>query len=157
MLKDLGSLAWAKSVRLVLLFAIAALASMALSNRPSTSSPSKNPFHLPFAEAAHTAAAPGFISLTIQNPGNRKLCLIDKDKQRICVYSVKGDKLRLVSARAFNHDTDILDASLNVKSPTGGILSPIEGGSGVDSKTAAEYAEGLKIWEKEAAKGKKQP
>ncbi|HEY3322151.1 MAG TPA: hypothetical protein VGP72_16920 [Planctomycetota bacterium] len=65
--------------------------------------------------ATPVAAAPSYISCTVKAASNSKFFLTDTTKQVICVYSLQGDQVRLVSARAFDHDRRLVDASV----PTG--------------------------------------
>jgi len=84
--------------------------------------------------------APGYLMLTMNVGASEKLYITDTAKQVICVYSVNGDALRLVSARKFDFDSDIADAS----QPING--KPIEGGNGISRKEAEEVSKQIKAW-----------
>jgi hypothetical protein len=94
-----------------------------------------------YLRSAHAdiAAAPDFIALSVAADQNSKFYLIDTTKQVICVYQLVGEKIRLVAARDFAQDTDIVDTSGAV----GGQPSP-EGGNGATVKEAILYRDALK-------------
>jgi hypothetical protein len=108
-----------------------------------------NPLNVQRAYAeGGVCAAPGYILLTAKQGGAAKFFICDTNKQVLCSYEMNGAKLRLVSARKFDADSQIFDASL---------LPGIEGhGTGVDRKTAQAYADAIKALKDKAA-AKKQP
>lgn len=101
-----------------------------------------NPLSVRNVNAEMIAAAPGFLALSV-SPGGGNFFIIDTSRQVICVYQLDGEKVRLVSARDFHRDTDIVDSSLVVPGPNNRPIK-IEGGSGVDAAAAAAYADGIK-------------
>ncbi|MCW8133362.1 MAG: hypothetical protein KIS92_23670 [Planctomycetota bacterium] len=132
---------WARAVRFALLSGIAALSVLIVA---SVSDGAKNPFRIKDANAELISAAPGFIAMTSSIGTGVNFYLIDTNVGVICVYQMDGDKIRLVAARDFTHDTDIVDGSLNVVAADGKQLKAFEGGSGLDKKDAEAYAEALK-------------
>jgi hypothetical protein len=105
---------------------------------------------------ADFGAAPGVIAISLGGGGGTagggesgaagggggaasRFYIIDTAKNVICVYTITGEKVRLINARKYDYDTDILDASLDVA----GIRS-FEGGNGLSRVEAKAYAEGLK-------------
>jgi hypothetical protein len=83
------------------------------------------------------AAAPSVISFTAKINRDSKFYITDTSRKIICVYSLVGDKLRLVSARKYNHDSQILDSNL-----PGAIT--IEGGNGITAEQAEQYVKQAK-------------
>jgi hypothetical protein len=75
--------------------------------------------------------------------GSTRFYIIDSAKKVICVYNMTGDKIRLVNARQYDCDTDILDASIDVP-VAGGTMKAFEGGNGLSRVEAKAYSEGLK-------------
>jgi len=71
--------------------------------------------------------------------GSTRFFIIDTAKNVICVYSLTGEKIRLVNARKYDYDADIPDASLDV-----GGMRAFEGGNGLSRNEAKAYSEGLK-------------
>jgi hypothetical protein len=61
--------------------------------------------------ATPVAAAPSYLSFTTKNNGNAHFYITDTNRKVICVYSLIGDQLRLVSARRFDDDSRIVDAT----------------------------------------------
>jgi len=135
----------ARFTRVVLIGAVVVVAVLLITNPPQ----SANPFSIGRAQADGLCASPGYLVLTANLGGASKFYIIDANKQVICVYDMVGDKLRLVSARKFDFDSDIFDGSLQV-----GAVRGIEGGNGITRGEAKMYSEGLKkMWE-EATKKK---
>ena len=65
------------------------------------------------AHAANpVAAAPGYLSFTLRSAGNSKFYITDTNRKVICVYSLNGNELRLVSVRRFDQDSSIIDGSI---------------------------------------------
>jgi hypothetical protein len=92
------------------------------------------------------SAAPGYIALNCNGSTSSRFYLIDTNKQVICVYSLNGAKLRLVSARKFDFDAKIVDSSLQGQDAKGRGLKPIEGGNGIDRDIAKDYSEAIQKW-----------
>lgn len=132
---------FARAVRFALLAGIATLSVLIVA---SVSDGAKNPFRIKDAHAELISAAPGYIALTSSTGTGVNFYLIDTTVGVICVYQMDGDKIRLVAAREFTHDTDIVDGSLNVVAADGKPIKAFEGGSGLDKKDADAYAEALK-------------
>jgi hypothetical protein len=91
-------------------------------------------------------AAPGFIAMSLPE-GSRgteaKIYLVDTNRRVACVYAFRNEKMRLVSARQFEQDMGILDASEPVRSEDGrSVIKAPEGNNGFDRKTAEAYAKG---------------
>src|SRR5688500_8052090 len=60
------------------------------------------------ADAANpVSAATSYLSFTVRLGANSKFYITDTNRKVICVYSLAGEKLRLVSARKIDHDTKI--------------------------------------------------
>ena len=140
----------AKSARFVLLAAIAVVVSLLIIGAPNRGS--INPFSVNGLHAESLASAPGFLVMTVP-VGAGHFHVIDTDKKVICVYSMVGDKIHLVSARKFDTDSDVLSSDVSTpKHPAG-----IGGGNGVTRLEAKDYADEIqKILEKAANKpGKK--
>ena len=112
-----------------------------------------NPFRVAKVNAeGGIFAAPGYIALTTFSGNNDRFYIIDTSKKPpvICAYTVDGAKLRLVSAREFDADSDIIDGSMTLTLPNGLSQKGIEGGNGVDVNTAKAYGEAQnKLLEKE--------
>ena len=127
--------------RVVLIGMIIVVATLMITNF----SQSSNPFSINRANAeGGICATPGYLTLTSDLGRASKFFIIDTNRQVICVYNMIGDKLRLVSARKFDFDSDIFDGSL----PMGTAAHGIEGGNGVTRTEARIYSEGLKkLWE----------
>lgn len=100
---------------------------------------SLNPVRVGSVNADMISAAPGCLVMTTTIGTGTNFYLIDTIKQVICVYQMDGDKIRLVSAREYKPDVEIVDSSLDV-----GNIKSFEGGNGVDRQTAEAYGEGLK-------------
>ena len=114
---------------------------------------SSHPFAIRTANAEMIAAAPGFLTLSVPQAGGN-FYVVDSTKQVICVYQLDGDRIRLVSARDFSIDTEIKDSSLPLPGPNRRPIK-IEGGSGVDTDTAAFYAKQLKQYIENLSKAKR--
>lgn len=127
----------AKGVRYVLLAGIATMAVLIVAS-------ARNPFEVKTANAELISAAPGFLALSASTGQETNFYLIDSTKQVICVYQMVGDKIRLVAARDYTKDMEIVDGSLNVLAADGRPLKPVEGGDGHDRKDAEAYADALK-------------
>jgi len=102
------------------------------------------------AYGASVGAAPGVLAITLPDSADRatnnKIYIVDTTKMVICVYAFRNEKIRLVSAREFSHDMDIMDASDRVPTPDGrSSIRPPEGNNGFDRDTAAAYAKGQKL------------
>lgn len=131
----------ARLTRLALLGGIAVVAALLL----TSPRPLENPFAISRAQAEGIAAAPGYLSMTVTAGNQAKFYVIDSNKKVVCVYDIVGDKVRLVSARKFDFDSDIFDGSIPVQPKFG---RGIEGGSGIDRKEAKEYSEAIKkLWD----------
>ena len=131
----------AKRIRFGLLLGIVVVVGLIFS--ASRQDSALQPFFMRPAYAGPVAAAPGFLALSAVAGVNQKFYLIDTTKEVVCTYQLEGDKIRLVSAREFKRDTDILDSSIELTGPDGKVIK-IEGGSGVDRETAEHYADGIK-------------
>ncbi len=141
----------AKPIRNLLLVAVVVMAVLLVaSNRDGSA---VHPFSIPEANAELISAAPGYLTLTVPAAGGN-FYIIDSTRQIICVYQLDGEKIRLVSARDFNRDTDIVDSSIRVMGANNRPIL-IEGGNGIDAQTAAIYADGLKKWMDENEKKKR--
>ncbi len=127
----------AKAARLLLLGAIACVAALIfISPRRDAA----NPLHVRSAQAEAVSAAPGYLMLTMSIGPTSKLYLNDTNKQVICVYEVVGDKLRLWSARKYDFDSTIFDASIQMPGPLLNGKAP-EGGNGITREQAKAYGE----------------
>jgi hypothetical protein len=82
----------------------------------------------PLAGAAYAGGGGGtnsIIAFASQNTGQNRaelLYLIDTSKQRICIYHWNGDRLGLVTARAYDFDLEVADSSIdkaNIENGTG--------------------------------------
>ena len=94
---------------------------------------------------------PGYLAINVNMDNASKFCLIDTNRKVICVYNLNGSKMRLVSARKFDHDAEIVDSSVTgVQTSDGkGVIAPWEGQNGLSRKLSKDYAEGLqKLLEK---------
>ena len=71
-------------------------------------------------------AAGGVIAVTGQGDKADLLYLVDTGKQRICVYRWVNPGIRLVSARAYDYDLEVVDSSgdknIEVKGATRGYV-----------------------------------
>jgi hypothetical protein len=68
---------------------------------------------VPSANAATpVAAAPSYLSFTTKIHKDAHFYITDTNRHVICVYTMLGDQLRLVSARRFDDDSRIVDATL---------------------------------------------
>ncbi len=151
-----STLTFARSVRKLLLASIFGMVVLILS-ASLTGERSLNPFALKSANAELISAAPGFLAMSANIAGmqtNSNFYLIDSTKHVICVYQLKGDKIRLTAARQFEKDTDNVDASLDVTGGDGRVVKSFEGGNGLDRAEAENYAEGLKKLVEAAEKSK---
>ena len=99
------------------------------------------------AQADGISAAPGMLMTTLGAAVGERLYLVDTNKQVICTYSASGDQLRLVSARKYDYDLTIPDASI-------GKPIRIEGGNGITRDEAKTAGEAIKAMI-DAVKGKK--
>lgn len=83
------------------------------------------------------AAAPSHLCLNVR--ANQRFYVVDTiaSPRRICVYSLNGDELRLVSARRIETDLNIFDGSIKVP-------RSIEGGTGVTADDADAYLNAIK-------------
>jgi hypothetical protein len=102
------------------------------------------------AQAQGICASPGYLMTTLGATNADRFYLMDTNKQVICVYSVDGDKLRLVAARKVDYDSDIWDASVPLK----GIK--VEGGNGVSRDEAKAYLDEFKV-EMDKLQARKKP
>ena len=128
----------AKVARAILLVAIAAVLTLIVIGPRNSGLP--NPLMVQRAQAEGICAAPGYLLLPTKVGGASKFYIVDSTRQVICVYETNGDKIRLVSARKFDKDVEIFDASLatpNAKAPEG--HTP-----GLNRKEAGEYADAIK-------------
>ena len=161
---------WAKRVRHVLMLTIAAMVVLLLFGAPRGSS-SRLAIRSAYAEAV--GAAPSMLALILPGGGGLaggtdtggggggggglRFYIVDTGKQVVCVYGLNGDKIRLVSAREYSRDMDILDASLDVPASTAKgpmQIKSFEGTQGIDRTTADLYATGLQKLLEEAEKKK---
>ena len=111
-----------------------------------------NPLSVTQARAdGSIVAAPGYLALTMKL-GVGHFHLFDTDKKEICTYQLVGDKLRLVAARKFDFDSDIVAGDIQTTKHGHGI----EGANGITRSEAKDYAEESKkiIEALKAAKGK---
>ena len=137
---------WGERLRFVLAGAVVVMIGLILWKAPWSGG---DRFTMRSAYGNSVGAAPGILAITIpetQGRGsNHKIYLIDSTKMVCCVYAFRNEAIRLVSAREFSRDMDILDASDRVPTPDGrGTIKPPEGNNGFDRDTAAAYAEGQK-------------
>jgi preprotein translocase subunit Sec61beta len=114
--------------------------------------PSGLPKIMSVAQAETIAAAPGYLLLSTDVGGNRKFYIFDSGKKVICVYSLTGDSLRLVSAREISEDLKIADTSIDVRTPSGVVIRSPEGGSGINREQAKQYGAGLQKYLEEEEK-----
>ena len=133
--------AWAVGTRRLLLGCMAALVLLMLADKGNNE---LNPVSIKSAHASSLSASPGYLFLADEFGTKGRLMLCDTTSQKICSYSMVGDKLRLEYVRDFSRDTDIIDGSGEVP----GVKS-FEGGSGLSSQQAAQYAELVQKWKKE--------
>jgi hypothetical protein len=105
---------------------------------------SLNPVHIKNAHAGSLSAAPGYLFLADDFGTKGRILVADSSSQKICVYSVTGDKIRLETVRDFSRDTDIVDSA-----PLAGVAKGFEGGNGLNSAEAAQYADLIVKWKKE--------
>jgi hypothetical protein len=108
-----------------------------------------NPLRVGNAQAdGGIASAPGYLALTTLEGNNSRFYLINSDRKTICVYTLNGGMLRLVSVRKFDEDSKIFDASVPVTLASGAQMKAFEGTDGLDRTQAKAYAEGLKkMWD----------
>jgi len=137
---------WAQRLRTALIFAVMLMVGLVLWKAPWDAGDN---YVMRSAYGSTIGASPGFLVMTIPGSGGRasdvKIYLIDSNKRVACVYAFRNEKIRLVSARKFERDMDILDASDVVRTVDGrNMITPPEGNNGFDRKTAADYADGLK-------------
>jgi hypothetical protein len=144
----------ARYIRYGLMLAVAVMVALILLEVPWQS---QQRFRVRSAYADGIGAAPGMIAISLGGGGGggsaggetsttagggsatNRFFIIDTAKNVICVYTMTGEKIRLVNARKYDADTDIVDASLDVA----GIRS-FEGGNGLSRVEAKAYSEGLK-------------
>jgi hypothetical protein len=145
------SLNWARRLRSFLMVAAVVMIGLVLYKAPWGGSEN---YLVKSAYGGAIGAAPGFIAMTLADSagsrsGEAKIYLVDTGKRVACVYAFRNEKLRLVSARQFDQDMGILDASDAVRSEDGrSVIKPPEGNNGFDKKTAEAYAKGqLKMME----------
>ena len=113
-----------------------------------------NPMHVGSAYASaggggSVCAAPNYLALTASGSGKDKFYIIDTNKKIICLYQVQISEIRLVSARKFDEDERIWDASAPLYKN-----KPLEGGEGFTRSDAKDYADSL---EKTLDAGKTRP
>lgn len=139
---------WARRLRSLLMVAAVVMIGLVLYKAPWGGSDN---YLVKSAYGSQVGAAPGFIAMTLAESsgtgsariGDTKIYLVDTAKRVACVYAFRNEKLRLVSARQFDQDMSILDASDAVRSEDGrSIIKPPEGNNGFDKKTAEAYAKG---------------
>ena len=153
---------WALRVRYALMAAIAVMVVLLLFQGPRSGSPR---YVLNSAYAESVAAAPGFLAVMLPGGGGDvggggagggvgglRFYLVDTTKQVVCVYTMVGDRIRLVSAREYSRDMDIVDASLTVPTKGGAQIRSFEGTQGIDRATAEAYADGLREWQSKSEK-----
>jgi hypothetical protein len=138
----------AKIARVVLLTAIAAVLALIIF-RPQNSGP-PNPFSVGRAQAEGICAAPGYLLLTIKQGSAAKFYICDTEKKVFCVYETIGDKIRLVSARKFDEDVRIFDASISVNN----LHSPEGRRPGLTRADAKIYADAISQAKEKAEKKK---
>ncbi len=107
------------------------------------------PLQMSRAQAAGIAAAPGYLMTSLNATTADRFFLVDTNKQVICVYQVSGDQLRLIAARKFDIDSDILDGSFPMK----GVK--LEGGNGLSREEAKSYLDEFKLLVEKIENGKK--
>ena len=132
---------WALRVRRFLIAGIGALVLLLIltpQDRPL------NPLNVQSARATGVGAAPGFLLLTDGLSGvDARFYLVDTSTNVMAVYATNSEKIRLLTVRNFDKDTDIVDASITIQGPDGRPIQ-VEGGSGIDQKAAGYYADKLK-------------
>ncbi|GMV78957.1 MAG: hypothetical protein AMXMBFR7_01410 [Planctomycetota bacterium] len=138
---------WARRVRHALSAAVVALVALLALDAVR----GEGLFSVPPAQATAIAAAPNFITLSTPTGAN-SFYIIDSAEEVICVYQMRGDTLRLVSVRNFTKDTDIMDSSIETIRGSDGKPIKIEGGSGVTTQEAKEYADQLQKYMEDAEK-----
>lgn len=109
-----------------------------------------NPLEVRPVNADMISAAPGCLVMTATLGTGTNFYLVDTIKQVICVYQMDGDKIRLVAAREYKHDIEIVDSSLDL-----GNIKSFEGSNGIDRQTSEVYAEALKKMMEQAEKNEK--
>ena len=138
-------------VRRILLVVVAVLLALLVFAKREGGGP---PALMGAANANLISAAPGYIALSApQAAGN--FYIIDSNKQVICVYQTDGEKIRLVSAREFSQDMEIVDSSQPMPTPSGKPVGIEGNGTGVTRAEAQFYAESLKKWLDDLEKNKK--
>jgi len=70
--------------------------------------------------ATPIGAAPNYLSCTVKIGNNSKFYITDTNSRTVCVYSLIGDSIRLVSVRKFDFDSRVMDSSLNAPVPADG-------------------------------------
>lgn len=138
-------LAWTRRMRAVLMVLSVVMIGLLLSKIPWGGG---GDYLVRSAYGNQLGAAPGFIAMTLASGGSGsnadpKIYLVDATKRVVCVYAFRNEKIRLVSARMFDADMGILDASEPVRSEDGrSVIRPPEGNNGFDRNTAEAYAKG---------------
>jgi hypothetical protein len=145
---------WAERLRVVLAGAIVLMIGLTLWKAPWSGG---DRYIMKSAYGNSVGAAPGMLALTLPGEGNAtqntKIYIVDTSKMVVCVYAFRNEKIRLVSAREFSKDMDIKDASDRMPTPDGRAwIKPPEGNNGFDRETAAAYAKGQELFEKQAKK-----
>lgn len=149
-----GLSSWAHRLRMLLMVTAVVLTGLVLYRALGTG---HEDTFIKSAYGSNVGAAPGFVAVSLQDTGGRnqeaKIYLIDTNKRVACVYAFRNEKIRLVSARRFEQDMDILDASEPVPSEDGrSVIKAPEGNNGFDRKTAEAYAKGQQKLFSEAEK-----
>jgi putative hemolysin len=138
----------ARIARGILLAAIAVVIALIIVGPKNGGLP--NPLSVGRANAeGGICAAPGYIMMPVKQGGVSRFCVCDTTKQVICIYEMNGEKLRLVSVRKFDKDTEIFDASLQV-----GAKAPEGHTPGLNRREAGLYAEAIKAYREKAEKKK---
>jgi hypothetical protein len=85
---------------------------------------------LPFTPSlahADVSSAPGYKCSMMRNNG--RFYLIDTNAQRICVYALQNEGLRLVSARRYDKDEQVFDSSMRpqaIESSNGATVEQVD-------------------------------
>lgn len=138
-------LAWTRRLRAALMVLCVVMVGLLLSKIPWGGG---GDYLVRSAYGNQLGAAPGLLAVTLDSDGSGsngdpKIYLVDTTKRVVCVYAFRNEKIRLVSARVFDADMGILDASEPVRSEDGrSVIRPPEGNNGFDKKTAEAYAKG---------------
>lgn len=139
----------ARIARGVLLAAIAVVSALIVLGPQNHGLP--NPLSVGRANAdGSLSAAPGYIIMPVKQGAAARFLICDSTKQVICLYEMNAEKLRLISVRKFDKDSEIFDASLRV-----GREAPEGHAKGLTRAQAGEYADAIKAFRENFEKKKK--